>query len=135
MNNKMKLSWVGKIINTVWKNLPKYYSNCVLDEFVIMPNHIHGIIYIKNTSGNKKHTLSDIVRSFKSFSTREINRVQKTPKNLLWQTRFYENIVRDGNALESIRQYIRNNPLKWYRDRNNFYFVEKKRRVSDPSLQ
>lgn len=117
---KIKLSDAGKIVFDCWCDLPNHYSNLILDEFIIMPNHIHGIIMIRNYSDEKqKHGLSEFVRAFKSFSSRRINEFRKTNHNQTWQPRFYDHIIKSDNELDRIRNYIINNPANWVKDRNN----------------
>ncbi len=122
---KMTLNDLGEIVNQCWFDLPNHYGNCKLDEFVIMPDHIHGIIIIDNDHGsihveaglkpastNKRHGLFEIVRGFKTFSSRKINKMQ----NLFyfqWQRDYFEHIIRNENELNRIRAYIINNPFKW----------------------
>jgi putative transposase len=113
----INLSGEGKIVNECWFDLPNHYSNIFLDEFIIMPNHIHGIILIQNYSGVKqKHGLSEFVRALKSFSSRRINEYRKTKEYVTWQSRFYDHIIHSDNELDRIRTYIRNNPKCWLDD-------------------
>jgi putative transposase len=109
---------IRSIIENVWYNLPNHYQNISLDEFVIMPNHIHGLIIIKGKTDTK---LSEIIRAFKSFSTREINKMSGAPGQSFWQRNYYEHIIRNEKELLEIRQYIRNNPLQWQKDE---YYAE-----------
>jgi len=126
----MKLSDFGKIVDDCWYDLPNHYSNIILDEFVVMPDHIHGIIIIQNGSDNKiKHGLSEFIRAFKSFSSRRINEYNRANANAatglrpvaasisgIWQPRFYDRIIRSDNALNRIRLYIKNNPANFHRN-------------------
>jgi putative transposase len=115
----VNLSEAGKIVQKCWYDLPEHYLNIILDEFIIMPNHIHGIILIKNNSGKKQlHGLSELVRAFKSFSSRGIHLMQKSSLDDIWQPRFYDHIVRSYDELERIRFYIKNNPRNWLKDEN-----------------
>jgi REP element-mobilizing transposase RayT len=109
------LSYEGGIVRKVWSGLPAHYPNVALDEFVIMPNHVHGILVIHDEGGRP---LSEMVRGFKAFSTRELqsNGLTRTP---VWQRGYYEHVVRDDDDLTAIREYIRNNPLKWELDEEN----------------
>jgi putative transposase len=115
INEKIKLSEKGKIVSECWFDLPNHYPNIILDEFIVMPNHIHGIIIIHNGSDKKlKHGLSEFIRAFKSFASRRINSLHTTTittKNI-WQPRFYDHIIRSENELNRIRLYIKNNPNK-----------------------
>jgi REP element-mobilizing transposase RayT len=123
------LSWAGCIVHRCWRDLPNHYPNCILDEFIVMPDHIHGIIILtdgshdpvetgfkpvstKPTKPNKQHSLSEIIRGFKTFSAKKINDYQKTTGQSLWQTRFYEHVIREDAKMDRIRNYIAYNPVK-----------------------
>lgn len=140
VNGKMQLSTVGKIAHQYWSEIPEHSQHTYLDEFIIMPNHVHGIIIIDNPDGSvvlwndptdnggwdlsqtmsqlspKSGTLSVIVRSYKSSVTRWCR--QHGDDIFCWQSRFYEIIIRDEKSLNNIRRYIINNPAKWSEDRN-----------------
>ena len=111
----VQLSEAGKIVERVWQDLPTHYRNFSLDEFVIMPNHIHGVLIIDREGGRP---LSDLMRAFKAFSTREI-KAQRLTNGAVWQRGYYEHVVRDEGDLTTIRQYIRDNPMKWDLDEEN----------------
>ena len=120
----MILNNFGEIVLDCWHNLPNHYKNIILDTFVIMPNHIHGIIIIVETgfkpvSTKTKNGLSEFVRALKTFSSRRINTKRQTPGYQVWQSRFYEHIIRNESELLKIREYIVNNPLNWETDENN----------------
>jgi putative transposase len=118
---KMIISDAGKIVSDCWYDLPKHYNNIILDEFILMPNHIHGIIKIQNRNdGNIKHGLSEFMRAFKSFSSRRINEINGRVKNEIWQSRFYDHVIRSEDELSRIQIYIRNNVFNW-RNVNNFH--------------
>jgi REP element-mobilizing transposase RayT len=136
----MILNEYGKIVEKCWYDLSEHYSNLKLDEFVIMPNHIHGIMIIDNNDGNgngnvetgfkpvstnttnntgntnKQHGLFEFVRALKTFSSRRINEFRNSPGAPVWQSRFHDRIVRDENELNRIREYIQNNPINWETD-------------------
>ncbi len=123
---KMDLNRYGEIVNQCWRDLPRHYPNCFLDSFVIMPNHIHGIIVIDNGNvvGNglkpfPTHGLPEIIRGFKTFSSRKINEEMKIDNKFQWQKSFYDHVIRDDKSLENLRQYIMFNPLKWELDIEN----------------
>ena len=123
----------GNIVQLCWNVLPDHYDNIQLDEFVVMPNHIHGIIIINDDAvgaglrpaptGNnvnpKRHGLSEIIRAFKSFSARRINEFRHTPCAHVWQRGYYDHIIRNVQALNRIREYISTNPERWQLDREN----------------
>lgn len=129
------LSNIGKIANKYWLEIPRHFTNVILDEYVIMPNHIHGIIEINskiNGNGNCrnaqwrvptriqpliKNSLSSILNHYKGNVKRCCNK-----NNLVyfaWQSRFHDRIIRNDFEYNNIRQYILNNPFKWLLDRNN----------------
>jgi REP element-mobilizing transposase RayT len=121
---KIQVNACGQIIRTVWENLAIKFKDIGLDAFVVMPNHIHGIIivgaqFIAPTVGVMNHapTLGDIVRSFKAISTRLIRKNHN--KGFNWQRNYYEHVIRDETSLNRIREYILTNPLRWDLDREN----------------
>ena len=131
VNDEMTLSEYGNIVENVWYNLTGHYQNIKLDKFMVMPNHIHGIIILIDaddvgagfkpapTDLTKYYPLSEIVRAFKTFSSRHVNELRITPGIPVWQRNYHEHIVRNENELNRIREYIINNPLRWQYDREN----------------
>jgi REP element-mobilizing transposase RayT len=142
-NEEMHLNNSGRIAGQFWLEIPKHFPNVVLDEYVIMPNHIHGVIFIDNDgvqqnrrdetmprlytgyTGEHPHmseispqpgSLSVIVGSFKSACTKQI---RLTIPRFAWQSRFYDHIIRNERELHDIRNYIYYNPAKWSIDRNH----------------
>jgi REP element-mobilizing transposase RayT len=104
------------------------------NEFIVMPNHIHGIVWIVDDNrGTTPHveahgraplrrmprSLGSFVAGFKSSVTKQINTLRQTPGTPVWQRNYYEHIIRDDRSLNRIRQYIANNPLQWELDREN----------------
>jgi len=162
VNGKMRLNEWGNIVRDCWQWLEKQYPHVKLDEFVIMPNHMHGIIIIETDNPRRGEvapsapdihetnrrggvtlptndapektrrgavtaplhqqnnpTLGQIVAYFKYQSTKQINQLRHTPGVKFWQRNYYEHIIRNDQELFAIRNYIRNNPLKWELDRDN----------------
>jgi len=130
---EMRLNQAGEIANNAWMTLSERYPNVLLDEYVIMPNHLHGIITIVgaavhpaplagddvNIAPTKKITLGVIIAAFKSISAMNINTLLGTRGSPLWQRNYYEHIIRDEADLLEIRQYILNNPARWHLDKEN----------------
>ena len=132
---EMHLSNYGQIAHDEWTKTAVVRSYVTLDAFIIMPNHVHGIIIIVGTwQGTRRRrvptrptseafsrpvpgSLPTIIRSYKSTVTRQINDLRHTPGSTVWQGRFYEHIVRDDDDLHRIREYIINNPARWEYDR------------------
>jgi putative transposase len=133
--NMIALSNAGKIIDYHWLNIPNQYENAFLDEYIIMPNHIHGIIIIdkeKRAQASSAPTISQILRSFKSKSAIEyLKHIKDNNLNLsekIWQRNYYERIIRNENELNKIRKYIIENPLKWEDDKYHPNILTRKRR-------
>ncbi len=135
VNDKMILSEYGYDVGYVWYDLPNHNFNIELDRFVVMPNHIHGIIMIKDMNvgigsepvpTKKQHGLPEIIRQLKTFSAKRINKKRNTIGWFVWQRNYYEHIVRNENELNQIREYVINNPFKWGMDRNNPQNVNKR---------
>ena len=125
---------IGIIANEYWQKIPEHFPFVILDEFVVMPNHVHGIINISkptidkagsemqnvpdytNKFGSQSGNISSIIRGYKagvkSFAT--INKI-----DFAWQPRFHDHIIRDDDELKRIRKYIQENKSNWLRDRNN----------------
>ena len=124
----MQLNQAGLIVASCWQQIPEHFSAASLDEWVIMPNHLHGIIIITDeTDVGAQHAaplpvktapLSVIVRSFKSAVTKRVNAIRATD-GPIWQRNYYEHVVRDERALDRIRRYIRENPVRWADDPEN----------------
>ena len=145
INEICELSGIGKIADKCWREIPEHFKNVGIGEYIIMPNHFHGIVFMYDNSTvgqthafdfkqvkrdltidkkniehiRKMHKkLSIIVGSYKSAVTKESNRALPGT-NFAWQTSFYDHIVRDDKGLEYISDYIRMNPLNWNKDLEN----------------
>ncbi len=144
VDGEMMLSEIGRIVNEYWQQIPEHFEYVRLDEFVIMPNHIHGIIIINKPddgrmsdcrdainrvsttaggfAGNKNpminENLSRIIRWYKGRVTFEARKIQTL---FAWQSRFHDHIIRDDDAYHKIAEYIRYNPAKWAEDK---FYVE-----------
>jgi len=119
----------------VWNELPCHYPHVELDVFVVMPNHIHGVLWLIDegtvgagfkpapttisTKPGARHGLPEIVRALKTFSSRRINDLRGTPGAAVWQRNYHEHVIRSEESLRQIRQYIADNPAHWADDREN----------------
>ena len=127
-NNQMLLNPYGIIVHDEWLKSTFIRSEIELDEFIIMPNHIHGIVSIhKNIGQNKENSqfapigpknksISSFVAGFKSAVTKRINEMREIPKALVWQRNYYEHIIRNEKSLKKIREYVIYNPQTWEND-------------------
>lgn len=134
---------IGILVASVWRDIPQHHVSVGIDEFVIMPNHIHGIIslspvgarFIAPDAGqgvtgdgvtgrgaanqgaiNRAPTVGEVVRAFKARCTFAINRGALTQGMPVWQRNYHEHMVRDERSYLSTVQYIRDNPQQWQQD-------------------
>ncbi|GIV55247.1 MAG: hypothetical protein KatS3mg040_0015 [Candidatus Kapaibacterium sp.] len=151
VDGEMQVNAVGEVVCEEWFRTAQIrpYVRLYDDEFVVMPNHIHGIIWIINDDvgatrrvaptrrvahrvgathrvaptdpprGPASGSIGAIVGQFKSITTKRINALRGTPGAPVWQRNYYEHIIRTEDALQRIRQYIVTNPLRWLLDREN----------------
>jgi len=134
VDGEMRWNDIGRMVKTIWDELPNHDDRIGLDAFVVMPNHVHGIIVITHPiaprpnitdSGvirgamNRAPTVGEIVRAFKSRVTITIHRQRDAMGTPVWQRNYYEHIIRDEPSLNRIREYIVNNPTQWLMDREN----------------
>ena len=109
------LSAMGKVAEQQLLLLEKRYPFLRIDTYVIMPTHVHAILVFENeVAGASSHpTLMDVVCAYKSLTTRECNRIFQTPGRKIFQTSFYESVLRNESAYRECWQYIDENPRKW----------------------
>jgi REP element-mobilizing transposase RayT len=145
-DGQMVLNDAGRMAKQCWYAIPGHFPHVGLDMFVVMPNHIHGILFIvdkpvgtKNFSllqskprGTSK-TPGSVIRGFKIGVTKWLR--QNTEFYHIWQRNYYEYIIRNDKELNRIRQYIANNPMKWEVDRENPDIRSDTRTVCEPPLQ
>jgi putative transposase len=145
-NGRMLLSEIGNIATTCWMEIPLHFPNVLLDEFVIMPDHMHGIVILGNRKKEgenvrRGHTvgtrhavsqresqrfrefgrpevgsLSTIIGSFKSAVSKRAH--VEGYSTFAWQSRFYEHIIRDGDDYARIRNYILENVMRWSEEKD-----------------
>ncbi len=114
----MTLTEIGEIVEQCWLEIPIHYSKVRLHEFVIMPNHIHGIIEIKqkNPTDEFETKLSSIIRGFKAGVTKKCKESNLTSQSI-WHRNYYEHIIRNEKSFNIISNYIKSNPDNWHRDK------------------
>jgi putative transposase len=124
-DGNLRPSAMGRIVSEPWFELPYHYARLELGAFVVMPNHVHGLISLRDSVGAGLRpapttaTLSEIVGVFKSFSSRRIHTTNASAPKKIWQRGFYEHIVRNSHECEGIKRYILQNPARWEFDREN----------------
>ncbi len=132
INGQIELSNFGVIIKEELNKTENLRSNIKIDYYQVMPNHIHLILIIdKKLEDTARRvpteafgvpvqgSLSTIIRSFKSACSKRINELRKTPGSQVWQSLFFEHIIRNDKELYEIRKYIEFNPLNWEDDEYN----------------
>jgi REP element-mobilizing transposase RayT len=150
-DGKMILSETGQIANKMWFEIPNHFSFVLLDEFVVMPNHIHGIIIIKPpivemsrpivgalhaTSLQQRQQRQQIKNGIlssispkpgslasviRSYKSAVSKNAHLTKHGFTWQSRYYDHIIRSDGELNRIRKYIMNNPQNWKNNEHNLF--------------
>jgi putative transposase len=150
VDSSVSLSAIGVRATSFWQEIPRHHVNVDIDEFIVMPNHVHGIIVISgperlpelrrrgeirrtmalSSVHPKAGSLGAVVGSFKSAVTRWC---REQSVRFAWQPRFHDRIIRGKNSLKAVREYIRENPANWHRD--ELFVAETVRRGSAASLR
>ena len=138
VNGEMRVNDLGRVAQLLWEEIPAHFPQVETDAWVVMPNHVHGILVIAHdvrathasvrathasplraSGGPPKRSLGVIVGSYKSAVAKRINQSRRTPGASVWQRNYYDHVIRDDADLNRIRQYILDNPAKWSEDREN----------------
>lgn len=133
-NNKLILNKFGNIVENEWIKTSEIRKNVEIDDFIVMPNHFHGIIIISginqgvsqyaptkmhdtvNKLCSPSQTVGAIVRGFKASVTKKINILRDVYRQTVWQRNYFEHVIRNEYDLMRIREYIINNPANWETD-------------------
>ncbi len=132
-DGKLNLTELGATVAECWNQIDQVRDSTNLDAFVVMPNHIHGIIIIKNrdpaenaartaqsaddtASRPRSDSLGSIVGQFKRAVTLRSKSLDRAPDHPIWQRNYYEHIIRNEDSLNDIRKYIVENPARWRDD-------------------
>ena len=152
VDGAMRLNDVGWVVETCWEAIPDHFPHAGLDAYIVMPNHIHGIVLITaaaKTVGAKNlsplpgasrsqkspppssfqtptRTLGSIVRGFKTGVTKRVRKNMDV--HHVWQRNYYDHVIRNEADLQRIRQYIADNPARWAEDRENPLRVSRERK-------
>ena len=130
-DGEMHLNEYGIVVREEWLRTALLRDGVAMDAFVVMPNHLHGIIVINGRGTARRaptgerfgkptvNSVPTIIRSFKSACAKRINDMRKAQGTPVWQRNYYEHVIRDEDDLNRIRQYILDNPARWAEDENN----------------
>lgn len=128
---QMRLSGMGRVAEECWRAIPDHFAEVELDAFVVMPNHVHGIVVpgdgrARHASplpatpkGPGRRSVGSIVGAYKSSVCRRVNAIGGTPGAALWQRNYYEHVIRNERQSSHIRRYIADNPANWMLDHEN----------------
>lgn len=135
VNANMRLSWLGELAAALWLTIPDHHLQVELDLFVVMPNHVHGIVILADTPqgavrpdearlvpttksplGAPARSLGAVIGGFKSAVTRAANHALGAIAPIIWQGRYHDHVIRNERELNCIREYILTNPARWESD-------------------
>ena len=130
IEGKMRLNETGRIVAGAWDWLAAQYSHVSLDASIIMPNHLHGIIILREDAEGRpqvggsrtaptKKSLGRLIAAFKTVSSKAVHALPEPVGTPLWQRNFFEHIIRSAKELHRIRAYIAGNPARWIEDPEN----------------
>jgi REP element-mobilizing transposase RayT len=132
VNDQVRLSPLGAIAVESWQWLSAQYPYVALDEWILMPNHLHAILILREDitgarrggsraapTTSRRKPLGELMGAFKTVSTKRINVLRGTPGEPVWQRGYYEHVIRGEAELKRARNYIVSNPIRWAMDREN----------------
>jgi len=121
----VRLTVAGRRVSECWEELPIHFPYLVLDQFVVMPDHVHAVLHIRDCRVGTPpavarfghpppDALSSIVGAFKAAASKRINADRGIPGAPVWQRNYYECVIRSNAALDRVRVYITTNPIRWH---------------------
>jgi REP element-mobilizing transposase RayT len=138
VEDQIRLTAAGRVIESAWQMIPEFFPHVELDWFVVMPNHLHGILILHDAlrakhpigpdasplqgsrpRGTRSGTLSAVMQTAKAMTTRRVHAIPGMEGIRLWQRGFYDHVIRGDTELNRIRSYIEENPLRWALDNEN----------------
>ena len=114
-DDTMHCNSAGDIATDCWLSIPEHYPDVELDAFVVMPNHVHGIMLLLGADANFQTILGRVINAYKGAVTSRI-RKQQNAELVVWQTRYHDHIIRNEGSLNRIREYVQHNPALWSQD-------------------
>jgi REP element-mobilizing transposase RayT len=136
-DDAVMLTAVGRIVESGWRAIPAFFPQVNLGLFIVMPNHLHGIIDLEDVRAKHPHaadasplhrsrpkgtgrgSVSAVMQSFKATAARRVRSIPGMDDLRLWQRGFHDHVVRNAEDLDRIRRYIEENPLRWALDEEN----------------
>lgn len=126
-SGSIRLSPIGEAVDAAWYELPQHTPELLLDAWVVMPNHVHGILVLPGSVTNRSLatatprgpnpcSLGAVIGGFKSAVGRAVNAANLSPVRPIWQRNFFERVIRDDRELDATRRYIEMNPNHWESD-------------------
>ena len=140
-DGKVELSRAGEVADHSWREIPRHFPHVRLDSYIVMPDHVHGLLLVRSRllqnvgtthvqnvgtthasslqgrsarpRGPSSGSLASIIGSYKSAVTRRLHRAGNGSPDRIWQSGFYERVVRNSEELATLREYITTNPLRW----------------------
>jgi REP element-mobilizing transposase RayT len=120
VGTQVLLNPIGDVIAREWVRSSEMRPDVDLDAFVVMPNHLHGIVLLgRSEAAATTRPLGHMIRGFKAATTRLVAAAGHGLDHPLWQRNYYEHIIRNEESLEAVRAYIADNPARWAQDRQN----------------
>ena len=132
LDGEMVLNDAGRIVAEEWMKSADVRNEIELDAFVVMPNHIHGVVFIRRgdrpvaptsepilAPGPKPKSIGSFIGGFKPIVTKRINELRDSRGTPVWQRNYYEHVIRDEDDMNRICQYILDNPARWDEDENH----------------
>jgi putative transposase len=110
--DRVELLEIGLIVHECWTAIPEHHRGWAVDEFVVMPNHVHGILMHEDVGAGYIRPLQRVMSTFKAAASRRVG-------GKVWQRGYHDRVIRDEEELAALREYIQTNPLRWALDREN----------------
>ena len=133
LDGRMVLNEVGRTVEEEWTKTPSLRSEVTIDAFVVMPNHLHGVLVFDDSNPDAakgdtiqstrfvrhKRSIGSVIAGFKSATTKRINIARNSPRQPVWQRNYHDQVIRGEPHLDHVRQYIAANPANWTKDEHN----------------
>ncbi len=129
-HDEMFLNTLGLLAEKYWRSIPEHFPQVTVDTFIIMPNHVHGILFfdeptqslnvgtthVSSTIGAKAGSLGRVIGAYKAIVSKAAREIINNPMMQIWQERYHDRIIRNQRECDAIRTYIGQNPINWAKD-------------------